>query len=72
MQIETGEAAVKNNLLAMMEAQGFTACVYTPDRRELKVTRALSPHNTLFVKNLAVAQGRVLSAPLVDVYGSFY
>jgi FkbM family methyltransferase len=72
VQIETGEATVKNNVLAMMEAQGFTACVYAPERRELKVTRALSPHNTLFVKDLAVAQGRVQSAPLVDVYGSFY
>jgi FkbM family methyltransferase len=68
VQIETGEATVKK----MMEAQGFTACVYAPERRELKVTRALSPHNTLFVKDLAVAQGRVRSAPLVDIYGSFY
>ena len=72
VQIETGDEAVKSNVLAMMEAQGFTACVYAPERRELKVIRALSPHNTLFVKDLAAAQRRVQSAPLVDVYGSFY
>jgi FkbM family methyltransferase len=72
VQIETGEAAVKNNILGIMEAQGFAACVYAPERRELKVTRALSPHNTLFVKDLAVAQARLQSAPLVDVYGSSY
>lgn len=72
VQIETGEAAVENNVLGMMEAQGFTACVYAPKRRELKLTGALSPHNTLFVKNLAKAQTRLQAAPPVNVYGTFY
>lgn len=72
VQIETGDAAVENNVLGMMEAQGFTACAYVPERRELKVTGALSPHNTLFVKNLATAQIRLKAAPPVNVYGKFY
>lgn len=55
-----------------MEAQGFTACAYVPERRELKVTGALSPHNTLFVKNLAIARTRLQAAPPVDVYGKYY
>jgi hypothetical protein len=62
VQIETGQAAVENDVLEMMEAQGFVACVYAPDRRELKATGALSPHNTSFVKDLAAAQARVRGA----------
>lgn len=72
VQMETGDAAVENNVLGMMEVQGFTACVYAPERRELKVTDALSPHNTLFVKNLAMAQSRLKAAPPVNVYGKLY
>jgi FkbM family methyltransferase len=72
VQIETGEAAVENNVLGMMEAQGFTACAYAPERRELKITGALSPHNTLFVKNFATTQARLHAAPPVNVYGKFY
>jgi hypothetical protein len=72
VQIETGEAAVENDVLGMMEAQGFTACVYAPERRELKVTGALSAHNTLFVKNLAAAKTRLQAALPVNVYGRLY
>ena len=72
VQIETGEAAVENNVLGMMEAQGFTACAYVPERRELKITGAISPHNTLFVKNFATTQARLHAAPPVNVYGKFY
>lgn len=67
-----GKAAVKNNASGMMEAQSFTACIYAPKRRELKATGARSPHNTLFMKEVAVPQARLQSGPPMDIYGSFY
>ena len=57
IQIETGEKAIENEVLGLMTAQGYQPCVYEPLSRQLTVTKALSPHNTLFVRNLAEVQG---------------
>jgi FkbM family methyltransferase len=72
IQIETGEKAIENEVLGLMTAQGYQPCVYEPLSRQLTVTKALSPHNTLFVRNLAEVQERLKAAPAVDVYGRPY
>lgn len=72
VQMETGEAAIENNVLEMMTAKGFIPCVYSPHSRELKVTNILSRHNTLFVKDLEAVRSRLKSASAVNVYGKSY
>ncbi len=52
-----------------MLGYGFQTCHYDPFRRRLNVTNGMDPVNTVYVRDLAAVQKRVVAAPSFEADG---